>query len=74
MKDIKKLRAAFGEDDYGFAMYPVKISNIKVSRFWNYEDRGGCPYCFPHGIECTNATPWSKRNWKYYRSHQYHIK
>ena len=75
MKDIKKVKRAFGTDEYGFANYPTKVSNVKVSRFLNYEQMGGCPYCFPHGIECSNSK-WGniEKNWKRFRKTQYHIK
>ncbi len=72
MKDTKKLKKAFGVDEYGFAQLPKKISNVKISRFNNYEKMGGCPFCFPHGVECVNSTARKKfKSWKYLRKHQY---
>jgi len=72
MKDIKKFKRAFGVDEYGFAQFPTKISNVKISRFKNYEKMGGCPFCFPHGVECTNGTVHKRfKSWKHLRKHQY---
>lgn len=71
-KDTKMLKDAFGVDEYGFAAVPNKISNVKISRFKNYLDMGGCPFCFPHGWECTNSTRGKNfRNWKHHRKSQY---
>lgn len=60
-----KLRRYLGED------LPVKFGNVRISRIVNGEDRG-CSFCFPHGIETSNAT-WrkKKRSWKYQRRKQY---
>ena len=65
MKNFKQFKNAFGIDEYGFINLPIKISNIKISRIMFCDDRGGCPYCFPHGIE-TNNSHWKnkQRNWK----------
>lgn len=68
MKTIKALEKAFGVDEYGFVDYPVKISNVKVSRFIN----AGCPFCFPHGFEEGNSTIGKNtRSWKCNRKKQY---
>jgi len=74
MKHFKKFKKAFGVDDYGMIAFPKKISNTKISRIQNTDKMGGCSFCFPHGIECTNSK-WSKltRNWKKHRAFQYKI-
>lgn len=74
IKDKKeyRLKKAFGIDDLGNAILPRKISNVKISRFQNFDKMGGCSYCFPHGIECTNAILVNQtRNWKKHRKTQW---
>jgi hypothetical protein len=73
MKKYKQFKKAFGVDDYGFPMIPKKYSNVKISRIKNTDKVGGCPYCFPHGIDCTNSTYLNQfnKNWKRYRKTQY---
>lgn len=72
-KKYKQFKKAFGVDEYGFPMVPNKYSNIKISRIINFEKMGGCDYCFPHGIECTNSSYQKQfiKNWKRYRRKQY---
>lgn len=67
------VKKAFGIDDLGIIDIPIKFSNVKISRMHNVEKVGGCTYCFPHGIECTNATEDKRhnRNWKRYRKTQW---
>ena len=61
----RKLNRAFGKDKNGLAVLPLKVSNVKVSRISNSEERGGCTRCYPHGIDTTNATAnKNKRSWK----------
>lgn len=73
MKTIKKLeKQAFGVDEFGFSQIPVKFSNIKISRIHFTHERGGCPFCFPHGMETNNSTELNvQRNWKKQRKRQY---
>ena len=72
MKHYKRFKKAFGTNEYGMIDFPAKISNVKISRIQNTDKMGGCPFCFPHGVECTNSK-WKKdtKNWKAYRSRQY---
>lgn len=72
MKQFKKFKKAFELNELGDIDFPTKISNVKISRIKNYEKMGGCPYCFPHGIETVNSkqSKYSK-NWKSYRIHQW---
>jgi hypothetical protein len=71
----KILIKAFGQGEGGLPDIPTKVSNVKISRFIFYKDRGGCPFCFPHGIE-TNNSKWSKnrKSWKLRRAKQYRVK
>lgn len=73
MKNINHLeKRQFGIDEHGFTLIPTKFSNIKISRIYNCDDRGGCPFCFPHGIETNNATVHNaQRNWKKQRNNQW---
>ncbi len=69
-----KLKKAFGKGEINLAAIPKKISNVKISRVLNAEERGGCTRCFPHGFETTNATiKKNKRSWKNRRRKQYKI-
>ena len=68
----KKLKKAFGKGEMNMAAIPQKVSNVKISRIFNAEERGGCTRCFPHGFETTNATvKKNKRSWKNRRKKQY---
>ncbi len=72
MKNYKKLKKAFGLNQFELIDFPKKFSNIKISRIQNSDKRGGCSWCFPHGIDTTNSKE-SKftRNWKAYRLKQW---
>ena len=76
MKYAKQFKKAVGLNALGYIDFPVKISNIKVSRIRNTDKTGGCSFCFPHGYEATNATcAKNTRNWKHHRKHQWkHVK
>ena len=68
----KKLKKAFGKGEMNMAAIPPKISNVKISRIFNAQERGGCTRCFPHGFETTNATiKKNRRSWKNRRRRQY---
>ena len=68
----RKLDEVFGTDPNGGTRLPAKVSNVKISRIFNAEKRGGCTLCFPHGFETTNATVnKNKRNWKSQRRNQW---
>ncbi|NJB82070.1 phosphate ABC transporter substrate-binding protein [Wenyingzhuangia aestuarii] len=72
MKQYKKFRKAFGVNEFGLIDFPRKFSNVKISRISNFEKMGGCPFCFPHGIEtCNSTTHKNKRNWKNSRFKQW---
>lgn|GEM_PF-587066 len=60
-----RLRRCLGEE------LPVKFGNVRISRIVNGQERD-CSFCFPHGLETSNAS-WRKRrrSWKYHRRHQY---
>ncbi|MEH0153120.1 hypothetical protein V6R21_03180 [Limibacter armeniacum] len=74
MKDKKVFLNAFGENEFGFADFPSKISNVKVSRL-ELGELMGCSFCFPHGFETINATlNKNKQSWKFYRKKQYRHK
>lgn len=64
MKYEKQFIKMFGDNEYGFADLPEKISGTQVSRIISYME-GGCPYCFPHGYETKNSR-WNnmQRCWK----------
>ncbi|KOY85982.1 phosphate ABC transporter substrate-binding protein [bacterium 336/3] len=67
MKKVKCLKKAFGVNEWGLVDYPIKISNVKVSRVL-YGNDMGCSRCFPHGYETTNSTIGKRqRNWKKFR-------
>lgn len=72
MKNLKSLQQAFGLNENGMIDFPIKISNIKISRFINFKKQGGCDRCFPHGIDCNN-NQYAKdiKYWKRYRKTQY---
>ena len=72
MKHYRKLKKAFGLNEFGRIDYPKKISNVKISRIVNHEIMGGCSYCFPHGYETTNSTlSKNTRSWKKNRKYQW---
>ena len=74
MKQYTKFKKAFGVNEFGLIDFPTKISNIRISRIKNFEKMGGCLYCFPHGVECTNSREHKfTRNWKHYREFQYKV-
>lgn len=71
MKNKKKLVKAFGKNDFEMIDFPLKISNVQISRILVGEIMG-CSYCFPHGYETSNATILKgKRCWKKYRKTQW---
>jgi len=71
---MKKLKRVFGEDEFGFAELPQKISGVQISRVL-YENERGCSICFPHGFETDNSTAHRnrQRSWKKFRKTQYKI-
>lgn len=63
MKRQKQMRKAFGNNEFGQADLPVKISNVQLSRITNGNERG-CSWCFPHGFETNNSTVANRQhNW-----------
>ena len=67
MKKQKRMRKAFGINEFGLVDFPVKISNVRVSRII-YGNERGCSWCFPHGWETNNSTIVNRqRNWKRFR-------
>lgn len=50
MKRQKQMQKAFGINEFGLVDFPVKISNVQVSRIV-YGNERGCSWCFPHGWE-----------------------
>ncbi len=73
MKDKKfGFVKAFGLVEENEIDFPKKIGNSKVARIEHYLERGGCSYCFPHGIETTNSKYRNQqRSWKKYRKTKY---
>ena len=74
MNYFKKLKKAFGLNEFGMIDFPEKYSNVKISRFYNTDKTGGCSWCFPHGLETNNSTIGkyqNNRNWKSYRGNQW---
>lgn len=68
----RRVKKAFGADKNGLSILPRKVSNVKLSRIRNAEDRGDCTRCFPHGPETTNASvKKKKRSWKSQRKTQW---
>ncbi len=64
---MKKLKKAFGLDEFGIINFPNKISNVVIARLLYGEGRG-CSWCFPHGFETNNSTISNRqRNWKKFR-------
>ncbi|MBM4354414.1 MAG: hypothetical protein FJ109_11570 [Deltaproteobacteria bacterium] len=69
---MRKVRKAFGVDEFGQLLLPRKVGNVRLSRLEHVDDVGGCPYCFPHGIEATNSTfRKNARSWKKRRRTRY---
>ena len=68
MKRQKQMQKAFGTDAFGLVDFPVKMSNVQVSRIV-YGNEKGCSWCFPHGWETGNSTMFTnrQRNWKRFR-------
>lgn len=61
------MQKAFGINEFGLVDFPVKISNVQVSRIV-YGNERGCSRCFPHGWETDNSTFANRqRNWKSFR-------
>lgn len=68
----RELARAYGLTDEGMIDLPRKCSNVRIARVLHMRDRGGCPFCFPHGFETTNSTyEKNRRSWKYHRREQY---
>lgn len=68
MKHQKRMKKAFGSNEFGLVDFPIKISNVQISRI-SYGNEMGCSRCFPHGWETVNST-WfrnKQRNWKCFR-------
>lgn len=66
------LARAYGLTDEGLIDLPQKGSNVRIARVLHTRDRGGCPFCFAHGIESTNSTYHkNRRSWKHHRRKQY---
>lgn len=71
MKNNKFYKKAFGLNHFGMVDFPIKFSNVKISRL-KFGDKTGRSWCFPHGFETSNATCLkNKRNWKYNRNKQW---
>lgn len=71
MKNFKKLKKALGKDEMGNIAFPIKMSNVQLSRIIN-GDKRGCSWCFPHGWETSNSTQNNnQRNWKKFRKTQW---
>jgi hypothetical protein len=69
------LRKAFGTEETGEIALPPKFSNVKLSRIAHAGERGGCTWCYPHGMETDNATcSKNRRSWKHSRKTQYRVK
>lgn len=65
------LEKRFGVTEEGFIDLPTKISNVRVARIFA-EAHGECGFCFPHGIEKSNATvKKNTRSWKFHRRNQF---
>ncbi len=73
MKSKKQFRDAFGLDEFGQIDVPKKISNVRIARLL-VGNAMGCSYCFPHGIETSNATAnKNKRSWKLKRKTKWKV-
>ncbi|PQJ82612.1 metallophosphoesterase family protein [Polaribacter glomeratus] len=74
MKHFKKFKKAFGLNEIRLIDFPKKQSNVKISRICNSDKRGGCSWCFSHGIDTNNSKSskyWNNRSWKSYRNNQF---
>ncbi|WP_196885856.1 phosphate ABC transporter substrate-binding protein [Aureivirga sp. CE67] len=72
MKISKKLKNAFGLNEYQMIDFPRKISSVKIARILHHEEMGGCSFCFPHGFETINSKESKfQKNWKKYRKNQW---
>jgi len=61
----------FGYDENGFSALPVKIGNVKLSRFLN-GCMMGCEGTFPHGCDNYNQSKFDcRKSWKKHREHQW---
>ncbi|OUJ72464.1 hypothetical protein BXP70_18045 [Hymenobacter crusticola] len=71
MKRVKQLIKSFGIlAERPFAALPTKISNVQVARVTHCKNE--CPFCFPHGVETSNATILNRqRSWKRFRKTQW---
>ena len=71
MKNFKKLKKALGKDEMGNIAFPIKMSDVQLSRIVN-GDKRGCSWCFSHGWETSNSTQNNnQRNWKKFRKTQW---
>jgi len=70
----KKLKKAFGLNEFGLVDIPTRFSNIQLSRL-EFGNEMGCSWCFPHGYETVNASvSKNRRSWKYSRKTQYKVR
>ena len=74
MKYKKLYITKFGNNEYGFADLPEKVSGTTISRISACAE-GVCSFCFPHGSETKNSR-WRnmQRCWKRQRKTQYKTK
>lgn len=71
LKSNRRLRKAFGVNEWGMTDFPVRFSNVRISRL-HYGDQLGCSWCFPHGWETENSRESKvRRNWKDQRRTQW---
>ena len=71
MKNEFRLIKAFGENEYGFADLPEKISSATIARF-SHAEGSDCYDCFPKSCRCTLYHRGKQaRTWKKYRKTQY---
>ena len=71
-KKAYRMQRMFGIDELGIIDVPRKFSNIRISRIQNFIERGGCPFCFPHGDETSNSKYGNlQKNWKKFRRTQW---
>ena len=68
------LHKAFGVDEHGFPLIPVRYSNLRLTRL-EFGENAGCSRGFPHGFEVYNARELKEtRSWKRHRRTQYRPK
>ena len=73
-RKLNRVKKVLGTTVEGLPDTPMKMSNIKLSRIANGEERG-CSRCFPHGIETNNsAKKKNRRSWKNHRKTKYRPK